>query len=147
MWTLTKNQDVRAKLVPLRFSRRFWFWNPFICLGLGNHQFDPLLRSTGSFQNSNSQNQNLRFTYLVWIPSRLSSRLHQGLLFKEQMNSHKCLKLEITSGHQFNLPFLFGAYQSPTYHSHSVPTILTKNSHPWFSSNIPIYHSPSLRYK
>ena len=43
--------------------------------------------------------------------------------------------------------FTFGAYRSPTYHSRSVPTILTKNSHPSFLSNIPIYHSPSLNYK
>ena len=33
MWTLTKNQDVRAKLVLFRFSCGFWLWNPLICFG------------------------------------------------------------------------------------------------------------------
>ena len=123
MWTLTKNQDVWAKLVPLRFLWRFWFWNPFICLGLGNHQSDPLLCSTGNIQNSSSRNQNLGFIYLVWIPSRLSSKLHQGSLFKEQMNSHK-----------FVLSLKLDYVTTSAYHSHSVPTILTKKSHPSFST-------------
>ena len=114
MWTFTKNQDVQAKLVPPSFSRRFWSWNPFICLGFGNHQFDPLLQSTGSVQNSSSQNQNLRFVHLVWIPSGLSSRLHQGFLFKEQMNSHKCVL-------NSKLRWLTNL----TYHSRLVPTSLS----------------------
>ena len=136
MWTLTKNQDIQAKLVPPGFSQRFWSWNPFICFGLGNHQIDPLLRSAGSVQNSSSLNQNLRFIHLVRIPSGLSSRLHQGFSFKEQINSHKCVL-------NSKLRWLTNS----TYHFHSVPTILTKNSYPLFSSNIPIYHSPSLHYK
>ena len=47
-WTLSKNQDVRAKLVLFRFSHRLWLWNPLICFGLGNHLCDTLLRSTSS---------------------------------------------------------------------------------------------------
>ena len=30
MWTLTKNQDVRAKIALFKFSHRFWLWNPLI---------------------------------------------------------------------------------------------------------------------
>ena len=47
-------------------------------------------------KNSSSRNQSLRFIHLVWIPSGLSSKLHQGFSFKERMNSHKCiLNLEL----------------------------------------------------
>ena len=113
MWSLTKNQNVRAKFVPFRFLWRFWFWNPFICLGLGNHQFDPLLWNIRNFQNSSSWNQNLRFIHLGWVPSRLSFRLHQGFLFKEQMNFHKCV---------LNLKLHW--VTSSTYHSCLVPTSL-----------------------
>ena len=55
MWTLTKNQDVRAKLVLFRFSHRFWLRNPLFCFGLGNHLCDTLLRSTSNIQNLSSQ--------------------------------------------------------------------------------------------
>ena len=75
MWTLTKNQDVRAKLVLFRFSCGFWLWNPLICFGLGNHLCDPLPWSTNSIQKLSSQDQDLRFIHLVWIPSRLFSKL------------------------------------------------------------------------
>ena len=54
MWTLTKNQDVWAKLVLFRFSHRFWLWNPLICFELGNHLCDTLLRSTSNIQNLSS---------------------------------------------------------------------------------------------
>ena len=143
MWTLTKKQDVWAKLVPLDFLWRFWFWNMFICLGLGNHPSNPLLQSTSSVQNSSSQNQNLRFIYLVWIPfgsSRLPFQITDEL-------SQMCPKLEITLGHIFNLPFPFGTYQSPTYHSYSMLNILIYHSHQKFQSTILICHSSSLRYK
>ena len=65
MWTLTKNQDVRVKLVLFRFSHGFWFWNPLICFGLGNHLCDTLPRSTNSIQKLSSQDQDLRFIHLV----------------------------------------------------------------------------------
>ena len=128
MWTLTKNQDVWAKLVLFRFSHRFWLWNPLICFGLGNHLCDTLLRSTSSVQNLSSQDQNLRFIHLVWILSRLFSRLYQGFPFKVQMNSHKCilnLKLHWVTSSTYHSSFgakqsrlPFGAYQSRIYHSH-----------------------------
>ena len=82
MWTLTENQDVRAKLVPFRISHRFWLWNLLIFFGLGNHLCDPLPRNTNSVQKLSSQDQDLRFVHLVWIPSRLFSRLYQGFLSK-----------------------------------------------------------------
>ena len=139
MWTLTKNQDVRAKLVLFRFSHRFWLWNPLICFGLGNHLCDTLLWSTSSIQNLSSQDQNLRFIHLVWIPSRLFSKLYQSFPSKVQMNSHKCV---------LNLKLHW--ITNSTYHSHSVPTnlqptipvrclpfpttSLTKNSQPTFST-------------
>ena len=110
---LTKNQDVWAKLVLFRFSHRFWLWNPLICFGLGNHLYDPLPRSTNSVQNLISQDQDLRFIYLVWIPLGLFSKLHQGFPFKVKMNSHKCV---------LNLKLHWAT--SSTYHSHSVPTSL-----------------------
>ena len=150
MWTLTKNQDVWAKIVLFRFSHRLWLWNPLICFWLGNHLCDPLLQSTSSIQNLSSQDQNLRFIHLVWIPSRLSSRLYQGFPFKVQMISHKCvlnLKLHwITSSTYLlirclpvsNLPFPFDAYRSQPLVS---PKIL--NHH----SQLPIYLSSSLDYK
>ena len=95
-WTLTMNQDVQAKLILFRFSHGFWFRNLLICFGLGNHICDLLLLSTSSVQNLSSQDQDLRFIHLVWIPSRLFLRLHQGFPFKVQMNSHKCvLKLKL----------------------------------------------------
>ena len=150
MWTLTKNQDVWAKIVLFRFSHRFWLWNPLICFWLGNHLCDPLLQSTSSIQNLSSQDQNLRFIHLVWIPSRLFSRLYQGFPFKVQMISHKCvlnLKLHwITSSTYLlirclpvsNLPFPFDAYRSQPLVS---PKILN------WHSQLPIYHSSSLHYK
>ena len=158
IWTLTKNQDVRAKLVLFRFSHRFWLWNPLICFGLGNHLCDTLLWSTSSVQNLSSQDQNLRFIHLVWILSRLFSRLYQGFPFKVQMNSHKCilnLKLHwVTSStyHSRSVPI---SLQPTIYLSvlniltyHSVPTsqestILTKNSQPPFSTtHLPFFVSP-----
>ena len=72
MWTLTKNQDVWAKLVLFRFSHRFWFWNLLICFGLGNQLCDPLPRSTSNVQNLSSQDRDLRFIHLVWIPQGYS---------------------------------------------------------------------------
>ena len=84
VWTLTKNQVVRAKIAPFRFSHRFWLWNLLICFGLGNHLCDTLLRSTSSVQNLSSQDQNLRFIHLIWIPSRLFSRLYQNFPSKVQ---------------------------------------------------------------
>ena len=76
MWTLIKNQDVRAKLVLFRFPCGFWLWNPLICFGLGNRLCDPLPQSTNSIQKLSSQDQDLRFIHLVWIPSRLFSKLY-----------------------------------------------------------------------
>ena len=67
---------------------------------LGNCQSDPLLQSTNNI-------------HLVWIPSRLSSRLHQGFPFKEQMNSHKYV---------LNLKLHWVA--SSIYHSRLVPISL-----------------------
>ena len=113
MWTLTKNQDVRAKLVLFRFSHRFWLWNLLICFGLGNHLCDTLLWSTSSIQNLSSQDQNLRFIHLVRIPSRLFSILYQGFPSKIQMNSHKCV---------LNLKLHW--ITSSTYHSRLMPTSL-----------------------
>ena len=90
-WTLTKNQDIRAKFVLFVLSRRFWFWNPLIGFGLGDHQSNPHLWSTDDVQNLNSWDQNLRFIHLIGISSGLFSRFHQDLPFKVQMNSHKCV--------------------------------------------------------
>ena len=129
IWTLTKNQDVRAKLVLFRFSYRFWLWNPLICFGLGNHLCDTLLRSTSSVQNLSSQDQNLRFIHLVWILSRLFSRLYQGFPFKVQMNSHKYI---------LNLKLHW--VTSSTYHSHLVPTGFQPTI-PHSVPNIPAYRS------
>ena len=148
MWTLTENQDVRAKLVLFRFSHKFWLWNLLICFGLENHLYDPLPRSTNNVQKSSSQDQDLRFIHLVWIPSRLFSRLYQGFPFKVQINSHKCV-LNLKLHWVTNL----------TYHSRSVPTSLqrtipvrclpfpatslTKNSQPPFSTtHLPFFASP-----
>ena len=64
-------------------------------------------------KNLSSQDQNLRFIHLVWIPSGLSSRLHQGFPFKEQMNSHKCV---------LNLKLHWVA--TSAYHSRLVPNSL-----------------------
>ena len=158
MWTLTKNQDVRAKLVLFILSHRFWFWNPLICFGFGNHLCDPLLRSTNSVQNLSSQDQDLRFIHLVWIPSGLFSRLHQGFPFKVQTNSYKCilnLKLHwvtnstyhsrsVPTGLQPTIPLL--VRNIPTYclvPTSRESTILTKNSQPPFSTtHLPFFISP-----
>ena len=105
------------------------FVNPLICFGLGNHLCDPLLRSTSSVQNLSSQDQELRFIHLVWIPSGLFSRLHQGFLFKVQMNSHKYV---------LNLKLHW--VTSSTYHSRPVPTGLQPTI-PLSVPNIPTYHS------
>ena len=100
MWTLTKNQDVRAKLVLFRFSRGFWLWNSLICFGLRNHLCDPLPQSTNSIQKLISQDQDLRFIHLVWIPSRLFSKTLLRLPFQSTNElSQVCLELEITLGH------------------------------------------------
>ena len=129
------------------------FENPLICFGLGNHLCDPLPRSTSSVQNLSSQDQDLGFIHLVWIPSGLFSRLHQGFPFKVQKNSHKCV---------LNLKLHW--VTNSTYHSHSVPTSLqptilvrclpfpstnrestnlTKNSQPPFlSAQPPFFVSP-----
>ena len=143
MWTLTKNQDVRAKLVLFRFSHRFWLWNLLICFGLENHLCDPLPRSINNVQKLSSQDQDLRFIHLVWIPSGLFPRLYQGFPFKVQMNSHKYV---------LNLKLHW--VTTPTYHSRSVPTIPIYHSQPPVSpkvlnwhSQLPIYHSLSLHYK
>ena len=101
--------------------------------------YDPLLQSTSSVQNLSSQDQNLRFIHLVWIPLGLFSRLHQGFPFKVQTNSHKCV-----------LDLKLHWITSSTYHSCSVrtslqptipircllfsSTIFTKNSQPPFST-------------
>ena len=137
MWTLTKNQDVRAKLVLFKFSHWFWLWNLLICFGLGNHLCDPLPRNTKSVQKLSSQDQDLRFIHLVWIPSRLFSRLYQRFLSKYKWTLTsvswtwnytgsliqptiliRCLPVS-------NLPFSFGAYHS---HLPFPATSLTKNS-------------------
>ena len=148
MWTLTKNQDVRAKLVLFRVLHGFWLWNPLICFGLGNHLCDPLPWSTNNVQKLSSQDQDLRFIHLVWIPSRLFFGLYQGFPFKIQMSSHKCI---------LNLKLHW--ITSSTYHSRSVstglqPTIpirclpflatsLTKNYQPTFSTtHLPFFISP-----
>ena len=158
IWTLTKNQDVWAKLVLFRFSHKFWLWNPLICFGLGNHLCDTLLWSTSSVQNLSSQDQNLRFIHLVWILSRLFSRLYQGFPFKVQMNSHKCilnLKLHWVTSSTYHSRLMPTGLQ-PTI-PHSVPNIpayrlmptsreptsLTKNSQPPFSTTqLPFFVSP-----
>ena len=83
---------------------------------------------------------------------RVSFKLHQDFLFKDQMNPHK---------HILNLKLHY--VTNSTYHSHSVPislpptiliqcqtfssTIHTDNFHPPSSSNIPLYRSSSLHYK
>ena len=150
MWTLTKNHDVGAKIVLFRFSHRFWLWNLLICFGLRNHLCDTLLRSTSSVQNLSSQDQNLRFIHLIWIPSRLFSRLYQGFPSKVQMNSHKCV---------LNLKLRW--VTNSTEHSHSVPTSLqltilvrclrfpstipSHQSHQKFSTAILDYTSTILR--
>ena len=158
MWSLTKNQDVQAKLVLFRFSYRFWLWNPLICFGLGNHLCDTLLRSTSSVQNLSSQDQNLRFIHLVWIPSGLFPRLYQGFPSKVQMNSYKCilnLKLHWVTSSTYHSRLMPTGLQ-PTI-PHSVPNIpayrlmptsreptsLTKNSQPPFSTTqLPFFVSP-----
>ena len=134
MWTLTKNQDVCAKLVLFRFSHGFWFWNLLICFGLGNHLCDTLLRSTSSVQNLSSQDQNLRFIHLIWILSRLFSRLYQGFPSKVQTNSHKCV-----------LNLILHWVTNSTYHSRSVPTIPSHQSHQKFSTAILDYTTTILR--
>ena len=90
---------------------------------------DPLLQSTSSVQNLSSQDQDLRFIHLVWIPSGLFFRLHQGFLFKVQMNSHKYV---------LNLKLHW--VTSSTYHSRSVPTGLQPTI-PLSVPNIPTYRS------
>ena len=128
IWALTKDQDVWAKIALFRFSHRFWLWNLLICFGLGNHLCDTLLRSTSRVQNLSSQDQNLRFIHLIWIPSRLFSRLYQGFPSKVQMNSHKCvlnLKLHWVTNSTYHSSFgakhsrlPFGAYQSRIHQFH-----------------------------
>ena len=157
-WTLTKNQDVWAKLVLFRFSHRFWLWNPLICFRLWNHLCDKLLRSTSSIQNLSSQDQNLRFIHLVWIPLGLFSRLYQGFPSKVQMNSHKCvlnLKLNWVTSSTYHFRSVPTSLQPtiplsvpniPTYRSMPTSwesTILTKNSQPPFSTtHLPFFVSP-----
>ena len=148
MWTLTKNQDVRAKLVLFKFSHRFWFWNLLICFGLGNHLSDPLLRSTSTVQNLSSQDKKLRFIHLVCIPLGLFSRLHRGFPFKVQMNSHKYvlnLKLHWVTNS------IYHSYSVPTSLQPTIPvrclpfssTILTKNSQlPFLTTHLPFFISP-----
>ena len=80
----------------------FWTWKP------------PMWpTSFYNVQKLSSQDQDLRFIYLVWIPSRLFSRLYQGFPSKVQMNSHKCV---------LNLKLHW--VTNPTYHSRSMPTSL-----------------------
>ena len=110
--------------------------------------YDPLLQSTSSVQNLSSQDQNLRFIHLLWIPLGLFSRLHQGFPFKVQTNSHRCV-----------LDLKLHWITRSTYHSCSVPTslqptipircllfsstIFTKNSQPPFSTtHLPFFISP-----
>ena len=128
MLKLTQSHDFQARLVLLSFSR------------LWNHQSNPHLRSTDDVQNLSSQYQNLRFIHLVWIPLRLSSRLHQGFPFKEQMNFHKCV---------LNLKLHW--VTTSAYHSRSVPIGLqllfsfgAYHSHQKFSSAILNYPSTVL---
>ena len=133
----------------------FWTWKP------------PMWpTSFYNVQKLSSQDQDLRFIHLVWIPSKLFSRLYQGFLskYKWALTSVswtwnytgsliqptilvRCLPVS-------NLPFSFGAYQSLTYHSRSVPTIPIYHSQPLVSpkilnrhSRLHNYHSSSLHYK
>lgn len=150
---MTKNQDVRVKLVLFELSQRFWFWNPLICFGLGDHQSNPHLWSTDGVQNLSSWHQNLRFIHLIGISLGLFSRLHQGFSFKVQMNSHKCVGTWNYIGSLIqptilvrclpvsNLPFSFGAYHS---HLPFPPTVPTYRSHQKFSSTILNYLSTIL---
>ena len=117
----TQIQNFQARLVLLSFS-----W-------LGNLQSNPHLQSIDDIQNLSSQDQNLRFIHLVWIPSGLSSRLHQGFPFKEQMNSHKCV---------LNLKLYWvttSAYHSCLVPNSLPPTILVRCLP--FSPKILIRHS------
>ena len=100
--------------------------------------------------NLSSQDQNLRYIHLIWIPSRLFSRLYQGFPSKVQMNSHKCV---------LNLKLHW--ITNSTYHSRSVPTglqltipvrclpfpatIPSNQSHQKFSTVILDYISTILR--
>ena len=149
MWTSTKNQDVQAKLVLFRLSHIFWFWNPLICFGLGNHLCDPLLWSTSNVQNLSSQEQNLRFIHLVWIPSRLFFRLYQGFPFKIQMNSHKCvlnLKLHWITSSTYNSRSVSTSLQ-PTIPVRCLlfpSTVPNHQSHQKFSTDILNYPSTIL---
>ena len=92
----------------------------------------------------------MRFIHLVWIPSRLFSKLYQGFPSKVQMNSHKCV---------LNLKLHW--ITSSTYHSRSMPTSLqptipvrclpslstipSHQSHQKFSTDILNYPSTILR--
>ena len=110
------------------------FENPLICFGLRNHLCDLLLQSTSSVQNLSFQDQELRFIHLVWIPSGLFSKHHQGFPFKVQMNSYKCV---------LNLKLHW--VTSSTYHSRLVPTVSIYRSHQKFSTAILNYLSTILR--
>ena len=122
------NQESRcpSKACPIRILHIDSDFEIYFC--------DPLLQSTSSVQNLSSQDQNLRFIHLVWIPLGLFSRLHQGFPFKVQMNSHKCV---------LNLKLHW--VTSSIYHSCSVPTILIHHSYQKFSIAILNYPSTALR--
>ena len=120
---------MKWRFASFRFSHGFWFWNPLIYFGLGNHLCDTLLGSTSSVQNLSSQDQNLRFIHLIW----LFSRLYQGFPSKVQMNSHKCV---------LNLKLHW--VTNSTYHSRSGPTSLQPTILVWclpFPSTIPSHQS------
>ena len=84
---LTKCQNFWDGPILLNFSSTFRFWSPFCHLRLENCKND----SIPSVQNLGPQEQNLRFIHLIGILAGLFSRFHQGLPFKVQMNSHKCV--------------------------------------------------------
>ena len=70
---------------------------------------------------------------MIWIPSGLFSKLHQGFPFKVQMNSQKCV---------LNLKLHW--VTSSTYCSRSVPIVLIHHSHQKFSTAILNYPSTVL---
>ena len=121
-----------------------------IYFGLGNHLCDTLPRSTNSIQKLSSQDQDLRFIHLVWIPSRLFSRLYQDFPSKVQMNSHKCvlnLKLHWVTNSTYHFCSVPTSLQ-PTILVRCLPflsTVPSHQSHQKFSTAILDYISTILR--
>ena len=147
-WTLTNNQDIRAKFVLFGLSQRFWFWNPLICFGLGDHKSNPHLWSIDGVQNLNSWDQNLRFIHLIGISSGLFSKLHQDFSLQVQMNSHKCVGTWSYTGSLIQPTVLIRCLPFPPTvpicHSY-LPfpsTILTKKSQlPFLTTYLPFFIS------